>query len=225
MNEPSDEDPTQQAAWNKMGDAKGSHCGFCSEETFVDRRGRKRTRLVPYFNRSKLLDIHLEKQRLGSIGHLNPFREDEFDTSLLRRMHGLFIGGGENIGRRLALTRLKWKRGAHRVLQSADLLHDYLDDIASPQLRSGYADIDQVYVFFGFGEAPNRALPGIIAQLQAQRVGAQQHLWVFLPEAPASLITKLIDRGWSSDVLLLTCLNSLGEYSLERLAERCRVER
>lgn len=163
-----------------------SHTPEVSTIEMVGTDGKKR--IVPKirYRRSAKAEQAAEEYRLGAFAH----QETTEDPSILAVMdnpHLMFVAPYVT-ARTIAATRIRRDKRTHKTMLGSDILAKYLDN--DMPMREGYTQFHQLYIFFGYIDAPNSYLPSLLVQLVGQRFHEGLHCWVFMPKELAAMAAQ-----------------------------------
>jgi len=165
---------------------------------YVDRHGKKRIRYDTIYERSEETAQEMENFRLGSLSTI-PTTQDYRIQDLLNKNYNIFVCPHLD-AKVICSTRLRQDKRAHKLMTGSQLLADYFDrdtEGASLDLLGGFPQFKQLFILFGYIEAPNRYIPNLLAQLVGQRFNNGDHVWVFLPKTLVEMSTR-----WNNSAFL-----------------------
>lgn len=162
------------------------------EITTRNRKGREVNFEYTYYARTPEFESEMEKKRLGEFLKITPYQKT---GTWINDRRFLAIVPTLHEARKIVATKIKRGSLRFRAMVGGDILNDYLDDEESKKIREGYPREELLFLFFGYGEALNKALPGIISHLVVQRTRRNQHLWIFVPSSLANLASEWKDYG------------------------------
>jgi hypothetical protein len=179
---------------------------------YTDHRGRERTRTIVQYARSPQAEKDAENSRLGSLAQLRPTTDPTVEQYLCHR-NLIFISPWD-VARHIIRTRLERDAQLHKLLTGTDILKSYLDRSgdASITLREGFSAYHQLYILFGYIEAPNSYLPSLITQLVGQRYHEQKHCWLFMPRDLGEMVATWTPAIGDLIYLKRTTLPKLHDY-------------
>jgi len=175
----------------------------------VGKDGKKRAVPKLQYRRNESAESAAEERRLGHFAHQPP-TEDPRVFSVLDEKQLVFICPYMT-ARAITLTRMLKDRSLHKALTGTDILGKYLDRSGNETatLQDGFSQFHQLFIFFGFIEAPNSYLPSLVTQLVGQRHHEDRHVWLFLP-----MPVDQMAQQWTPALLTLSYLKTINLHDI-----------
>lgn len=180
---------------------------------FIDKHGKKRTRTVTLWGRSKESEEIAEKTRLGVFASTPETKDPRIHEFLGKKQ--LVLVTSAFFAKIIIKTCLLENKGLYKFLSGQDVLRHYLDQdgSASQSLLDGFSTFERLFVFFGYYEAKNKYLPSLIVQLVGQRYHSNQHVWLFMPRTLKGMALKWDPVIQELDYLPLLQVESLSDQN------------
>lgn len=188
------------------------HTRYVETQDLRDKSGKLRKTYKIFYKRSEQAERDAELRRLGSFAEVQQTKD--ISVLALAGKRNLVVVAPYFISRVIAATMLRQNRRPHVVLTGSDVLQRSFDKNYS--LWDGFSVFPQLYVFFGYVDAPNKYLPSLIVQLMGQRFHEGRQAWLFMPAEPITMVKQWTEAMHGLSYLERVRIEALADYKDSR---------